>query len=57
MSEPVVIFKQDFIGWESLQDWDRDMSEAVQSDYNPEASVLMGEFEGTLTVTMTYTPK
>jgi len=57
MSKPVVVFEKEFHGWESLQDWDRDMSEAIQSDYNPVAKIMDGEFEGTLTVVMVYSPK
>lgn len=55
MSEQV-IFHKDYDGWESLQDWDRDMSEAIQSDMNTEAWMLNGEFEGTVRVTITYLP-
>jgi len=55
--KPIVIFDQKYEGFESLQDWDRDMSEAIQDDYNPAAKVLNGEFEGTLQVIMVYTPK
>lgn len=51
-----VIFQKDFEGFESLQDWDRDMSESIQSDYNSDAKVLDGEFTGTLRVTIEYIP-
>ena len=51
-----IIFSKEFRGFEALQDWDRDMSEAIQSDYNPAAAVLNGEYEGTVLVTITYIP-
>jgi len=54
---PKVIFTKDYEGVESLYDLGRDVSEAVDDDYNPKAKILMGEFQGTVTVTITYTPE
>lgn len=51
-----VIYQKEFVGWESLSDWDRDMSEAIQSDYNSDAGALNGEFTGTVKVTIEYIP-
>ena len=49
-----IIYEQDFPGWESLQDWDRDLSEAIQDDYNPDAAIIPCEFTGTIHVVITY---
>jgi hypothetical protein len=43
-----------FPGWESLQDWDRDISESIDNLYNPNAKVIDNEFTGTIHVRITY---
>jgi len=56
-NKSVVLFEKKYEGFESLADIDRDVSEAFDGDFNPPAEVLLGEFQGTVTVTITYTPK
>lgn len=56
-NKPVVIFDKKYVGFESLYDMDRDVCEAVNTDYNPLAAALEGEYEGTVQVIITYTPK
>ena len=53
---PRVVFEQKFESWESLSDWDRDMTEALDQDYNPAMKGIPGEFDGTFHVVITYTP-
>jgi hypothetical protein len=54
---PIVIFDKKFEGWESLQDWDRDLSEAMQVDYNPALAPVPPYFDGTIHVVIVYQPK
>lgn len=54
---PKVIFTKDYEGFESLYDLGRDVCEAVDAVYNPQATVLEDEFQGTVRVTITYTPE
>ena len=51
-----VIHEQSFGGWESLQDWDRDMSECLDADYNPNAKDIPDMFTGTIKVLIWYEP-
>lgn len=57
VSKPIVLFDRKFEGFESLQDWDRDMSEALDQDYNPAMRNMPGEFDGTVHVVITYEPR
>lgn len=52
-----VIFQKKYVGFESLYDIERDISEAFDTDFNPAAKDIPGEFQGTIQVTMTYTPE
>ena len=49
-----LILKREYSGFEDLYDFDRDMSEALDSDFNPAAKIIPAEFNGTVTVTITY---
>jgi hypothetical protein len=49
-----IIFNKKYVGFESLYDMERDICEAIDSDNN---SVLIGEYQGTVHVLITYTPK
>lgn len=59
MSKAVVIFNQEYVGFEALFDIKRDVSEAIViTSINPlDVGIPDGEFRGTITVTMTYTPE
>lgn len=48
-----VIFKKEYHGFEDIYDLDRDISEMWDE---PAAKTIPGEFQGTLTVTVEYTP-
>lgn len=48
------IWQKDYVGFESLSDLDRDISEAFDEKFNPAVKQLPGEFEGTLRVTIEY---
>lgn len=54
MSESVLIFEKDYEGFESCYDLQRDMIEAFDPRFNDGAKNLSPEFNGTLTVKMTY---
>lgn len=56
-NDPMVIFHKEYEGFEALADVERDVGEAFNGDYNPKSSILMGEYQGTVTVTITYTPE
>lgn len=56
-SRPRVIFQKKYGGFESLYDIERDISEAFNPDFNPAAKDIPGEFQGTVQVTITYTPE
>jgi len=51
-----LIYENKYEGFESLFDWDRDMSEAIDEDYNEELKKLNipGEFQGTFIVKVWY---
>jgi len=56
--QPLIIVDECYHGYESLQDWDRDMSEALDPDFNAEAAAAIpNEFAGTIRVIITYTPE
>lgn len=46
-----VIYEREYFGWEDLQDFDRDMSEAIED------ADLPNDFEGAIKVTITYEEK
>jgi hypothetical protein len=48
-----VIYKKEYHGFEDVGDLDRDISEMWDE---PAAKSIPGEFQGTLTVTVEYTP-
>jgi len=48
-----VIYKKDYHGFEDIYDLERDMSELWDE---PAAKKIPGEFRGTITVTVEYTP-
>lgn len=50
----VRIWAKDYVGFESLSDIERDVSEALDERFNPAAKLLPGVFEGTLRVTFDY---
>jgi hypothetical protein len=52
----MVLFQKDYVGFEALADIERDVTEALDSAYNPyeAASILEGEYQGTLRVTITW---
>lgn len=50
----IKIFEKEFEGWESLQDWDREMSELWDERFNPDVKGLPGEFTGKIKVVITY---
>lgn len=52
----MIIFHKNYEGFESLSDIDRDVAEALDSDFNPVAENIQGEFDGTVRVVITYTP-
>lgn len=54
---PKVIFEKDYIGFESLYDWERDLLETLQLDLNPKAYMVQGKFRGTMRVVVTYIPE
>lgn len=51
----LVVFSREY-DCDSLCDLEQDVSEAVQADYNPLVAHVTGEFTGTFTVTIHYTP-
>lgn len=51
-----IVFEKKYYGHESLQDFHRDMYEALDPDYNEAIQDVPEEFSGTLTVTITYEP-
>jgi len=53
---PKIIFEKKYVGFESLQDLDSDVCESFNTDFNPVAKEIPGEFEGTVHVLITYTP-
>ena len=53
---PIVIFEQEYEGFEAAADIGRDVYEAFDSNFNPPAEALPPEFQGTITVTIHYTP-
>jgi len=53
----MVLFQKDYVGFEALYDLGRDVSEAIDSAYNPAAAILQGEYQGTVRVTITYEPE
>jgi len=55
--KPIVIFDKNYEGFEAMADINRDISEAFDGDYNPKSTILSGEFQGTVAITITYTPK
>jgi hypothetical protein len=54
---PKVIFKKEYVGFEAIADIDRDVCEAFDTDFNPLAEQIPDEHQGTVTVTITYTPE
>jgi hypothetical protein len=57
MSKPTVIWSHKYHGFESLSDLERDITEAFDDRFNPAAKVIPGEFQGTVKVTIEYTPE
>jgi hypothetical protein len=55
VTKTVLISQKNYEGFESLSDLSRDTEEAVDSEFNDKAQCLDGEFQGTLTVRITYT--
>lgn len=51
MTTPVILLKKTYHGFEDAVDLDRDVSEIFMGRND-----IPGEFQGTLTVTITYTP-
>mgnify|MGYP001565000311 CR=1 FL=1 len=51
--EPILIFEQEWDGFESLYDLGRDVHEAFDRRFNPAVEQLPGEFQVTVTVTIT----
>ncbi len=49
------IFSKKYNGFEALSDVDRDVSEAFNPHFNIAMQDIPGEFEGTMTVVITYT--
>jgi hypothetical protein len=56
MKPKFIIFAQEYHGFESLADIERDVGEALSADFNPLMDDVPGEFQGTITVTIHYTP-
>jgi hypothetical protein len=50
----IELLKKAYPGWESMQDWDRDISEAVDPELNPVMEDVPNEFEGTIHVKILY---
>jgi hypothetical protein len=57
MERMTVVFHKNYNGFESLQDYHRDISEAIDSDFNPVMKMIPGEFKGTISVTIIYEHK
>jgi hypothetical protein len=53
---PFRLFVKQYEGFESSSDMFRDIREAFDKRFNPEAAKLPGEFQGTMRVTITYIP-
>jgi hypothetical protein len=51
-----VIYSREYHGFESLSDIGRDVEEAFDANFNPLMDDIPGEFQGTMTVTITFTP-
>lgn len=49
-----IIYKEHYHGWESLQDFDRDMHEMFDPRFNPDIKGIPEDFQGTITITVTY---
>ena len=49
-----VIFHKVYDGFESLSDLQRDLVECMDPDYNSHVNDIPGEFQGKMTVTITY---
>jgi hypothetical protein len=48
------IFEKNYEGFESLSDIERDISECFDERFNEQMKFIPAEFQGTLTVTITY---
>jgi len=53
----IPIFTKDYEGFEAMADIGRDVEEAFDPDFNPQAEQLPCEHQGIVTVTITYTPE
>lgn len=49
-----ILFEKKYEGFESLSDLGRDVHEAFDHRFNPAVKDLPGEFQGTVTVKITY---
>jgi hypothetical protein len=56
MPAPKVLFQKSYDGFEVSSDVWRDFDEAFDRRFNPPIEQLPGEFQGKLTVTITYEP-
>jgi len=52
-----LLFTQVYHGFEAFADYFRDVHEAVDADFNPAMKDIPGEFQGKVTVTITYEPE
>ena len=50
----MVIFKKEYSGFEDSYDVDRDVSEAMDADFNPIWKTIGGEWLGTLKIIIEY---
>lgn len=50
------IWSKDYHGFESLYDLERDISECLDKDFNPQAKLLPSEFNGIVRVVIEYLP-
>jgi len=49
-----IIFENDYHGFESISDIERDICEALNPNFNDKARDIPGEFSGTIRLTMEY---
>lgn len=49
-----LIYENEYPGFESLDDWERDLTEAIDGKYNDKVKDISGEFQGTFFVKVWY---
>jgi hypothetical protein len=53
----IMLFTKTYHGFEHFYDYFRDVHEAVDPAFNPAMKGIPGEFQGKVTVTVTYEPE